>query len=247
MERLRRLRDWRVWFVAICVIAFSGEAYWVFGHTVGTFRIEGLERYEMDAFAGGARVAHSFMMSGDGLSAVRVHVNSRVAANARIGWTLFRGSPDVVPMTAAEVHEDQVALRPGPQWLTFNVIRDGSSNDDWYTFELRLVDVVPVSGPAIDGPLVTITASRDNPERGGILWVDDARQPGSLLIRADRNGRTLYRRFMLEAAPHMPRMFRTEAVQWLLALALHGALVVFAYAVLREASQLTETASGNER
>ena len=233
------LKDWRVLFAVVCAVVLAAEAYWLFVHTARSFRIEGTERYEIEELGRGVSVSHAFYMSGDGLSSVRVRVTGRVATRARIAWTLWRGSRDSLPMTPAEIHDDQLVLRPGPQWLTFDVVRDGSSHDQWYTFEIRVVEAAPIAAaPAVGGPLVTVTASRDNPDRGGVLWVGDTRQPGSLIIRADRNGRTLYRRFVLEAVPHLPRVFQNEAFQWLIALALHGALIGFAYAVLREADQL---------
>ena len=78
---------------------------------------------------------------------------------------------------------------------------------------------------------MAIVASHDNPDRGGVLWVNGIRQPGSLMLRADRRGRTLYRR-LLAAAVNLPTPLRIPAVQWTLAAACHAALIVFAYVVL---------------
>jgi len=118
-------------------------------------------------------------------------------------------------------------LRPGRQWETITFTRDGSSKDRWYTIQLRLLDPQPPPSPQ-----VSIVASRDNPDRGGVLFVNDLRQPGSLNLRAERRGRTLYRRFLAEAAPNLPAMLQVPAVQWAIALVFHWALIVFAYTVL---------------
>ena len=65
-----------------------------------------------------------------------------------------------------------------------------------------------------------------------MLFVNDIRQPGSLNLRAERRGRTLYRRFLEEAAPNLPAVLQVPAVQWAIAIVLHWALIVFAYTVL---------------
>jgi hypothetical protein len=79
--------------------------------------------------------------------------------------------------------------------------------------------------------------SHDNPDRGGVLWIDGVRQPGSLFLKADRRGRTRYDRFLAETAPNLPPSLRIRAVQWLVFAALHWAMVVFAYTLVAAAAE----------
>ena len=129
-------------------------------------------------------------------------------------------------------------LRPGGQWKTISFTRDGSSNDRWYTLQMRLLD--PEPPPA---PQVSISASYDNPERGGLLFVNGLLKPGSLNLRAERRGRTLYRQFLAEASPNLPSVLRIPAVQWAIAIVLHWALIVFAYAVITDEQEIQSARS----
>lgn len=224
------MRSFRLTFAAVCALAILGEAYLLFGDRDSEFSIEGVKAYTIAAFAAGEPVSHAFLMRGEGLQSVSVRFDSSAAAAVRVKWTLWRGYPDVPKeMSRAFEGVESLDLRPGPQWVTFSFTRDGSSKDRWYTIQVQLLDPRPAPFPQ-----VSIVASRDNPDRGGVLFVNDIRQPGSLYIRAERRGRTLYRRFLAEAAPNLPPALRIPAVQWGIAIVLHWALVVFAYAVLVE-------------
>jgi hypothetical protein len=222
-------------FAGVCVLALAGEAYFVFFAGDDALRIEGREQYLVEDFASGATVTHAFLMRGDGLNAVSVRFNSTAPAAVRVHWALRRGHPDVPEgirpgFDAVETFD----LRTGPQWKTFEFTRDASSRDRWYHIELRLMDVDPV----FDGPLVvSLFASKDNPERGGVLWVKGDRRLGSLVMRAERRGRTPYRRFVAEAEPHLPALLRNGTVQWLAVIAFHWALVVFAWAAVSDAKR----------
>jgi hypothetical protein len=79
-------------------------------------------------------------------------------------------------------------------------------------------------------------ASRDNPDLGGVLWVNGARQPGSLFLRADQRGRTRYRQFVNDAEPHLPALLRQPVIQWSVVVAIHAALLTFVAAVFAEAA-----------
>jgi hypothetical protein len=222
-------------FAGVCVLALAGEAYFVFLAGDDALRIEGREPYLIEDFAAGAPVTHAFLMRGDGLNAVSVRFNSTAAAAVRVKWTLRRGHPDVPADIRPGFEADETfGLRAGPQWKTLEFTRDASSRDRWYHIELRLMDVDPAAG----GPVVvSLVASRDNPERGGVLWVRDARQLGSLVMRAERRGRTPYRRFIAEAEPHLPAVLRNGTVQWLAVAAFQWALVMFAWAAIRDVKQ----------
>ncbi len=217
-------------FALACVATIAVEAYVVFGDTDSVFRIEGKKLYDVAEFAAGQSVSQAFLMRGDGMQAVSVRLSSNAVTTARVQWTLWRGYPDQPKeMARAFEGEEVFHLMPGRQWRTISFTRDGSSKDRWYTIHLRLLDPQPRPSPQ-----VSIVASRDNPDRGGLLFVNDINQPGSLNLRAERRGRTLYRRFLAEAAPNLPAMLQVPAVQWAIAIVVHWALFVFAYAVLSE-------------
>ena len=222
-------------FAIVCVAVIAYEGAVLFLERDATFRIEGKRTYDVTEFASGSTVRHAFLMRGDGLRSVRVNFSSAEPRSVKVQWTLWRGFPDEPKdMTRAFEGVESLDLRPGHQWKTFNFTRDGSSNERWYTIEMRLLDPPPAPFP-----LVSILASSDNPERGGVLFVDDVRQPGSLYLRADRRGGTFYRRFVAEAGPNLPAMLRIPAVQWAVVVTVHWALMVFAYALLADATRVT--------
>ena len=220
-------------FVALCVLAVAVEAYAVFLDRNHTFQIAGRQLYPIEDFAARKPVAHAFLMRGEGLSAVRTQFVSDIDAVARIKWTIFRGSPDFTPMTVAEQGEVEIEVDDSPSWVSFPMTRDGSSKDRWYTLEVQLVGVRPRRGDV--EPKIAVMASHDNPDRGGVLFIDGARKPGSLLLRADRVGRTLYRRFQAEAEPNLPSVLKNPALQWVLVLGLHWAFFSYAYALVARA------------
>jgi hypothetical protein len=243
MNPIARERMPQILFAVACLAVILVELHTMFVARDDTFAIEGRRTYEVREFASGQPVSHAFLMRGDGLYAIRALLSSDAPVDARLRWTLWRGSVDVPPMTPAAGGEAQLSLTPGQQWATLNAVRDGSSNNRWYTIELQLLQ--PVATPATEGtvpvPHVSLVASHDNPDRGGVFWIAAARQPGSLVMRAERRGRTLYSRFQAEAEPHLPAILRNEAVQWLVAVAYHWAFVVFAYRVFSDARNAPRT------
>ena len=181
----------------------------------------------MTEFGSGAVVSHAFLMRGDGLNAVSLRFSSHAKAVVMVQWTLWRGLADQPEqMTRAFEGVETLDLRPGRQWKTFAFIRDASSRDRWYTIEVRLQEVPRQ---------VALVASRDNPERGGVLFVNGARQSGSLSLRAERHGRTVYRRFVIEVEPKLPPALRIRAIQWGIVVLFHWAFFVFAFAVISDA------------
>lgn len=231
--------NWRgVVTALVCSMVLGAEVYLVFVNRSGEFRIQGEEVYDLTAFGSGRMVAHSFLMRGDGLNSVSVQFGSDSWVNVEARWTLWRGMADQPePMTRAFEGADVIDLRPGHQWRTFEFTRDASSRDRWYTFEVRALAVERLA-PSRETPAVTpqvaLVASSDNPERGGVLWVDGARRSGSLAIRAGRNGRTLYRRFVAEVEPNLPAPLRIRFVQWTVVVAFHWAFLVFAWVVIHD-------------
>lgn len=228
-------------FVLIGALVIALEIYLVFINRHDEFRIEGKKTFDLAEFASGSVVAHAFLMRGDGLNSVALQFGSDSKARVTVQWTLWRGmalQPD--KMTRAFEGADVLDLRPGHQWRTFEFTRDASSRDRWFTFEVRALAVerlAPASEDLARTPRVALVASKDNPERGGLLWVDGALRPGSLFIRAGRQGRTIHRRFVAEVEPNLPTPLRIGIVQWALALAFHWAFLVFAWAVIGDAER----------
>jgi len=227
--RIDRPRQWLV--VAVGAVVLAAEAYLLFVNRAGTFRIEGERPYEVAEFAAGQWVRQAFLMQGTGLQGVRVLVAAREHVALPVKWKLWRGHPDDQKMALSFEGTETLEVRAGRHWMGFSFIRDGSSNDRWYTFEIALER--PVNEVAPDA-VATLVASHDNPDRGGVLWVGERRAPGSLFLRADRIGRTLYTRFRTEAVPNLPSAWRFEAVHWLLFLSWHIAFYAYVRAVLRE-------------
>jgi hypothetical protein len=126
-----------------------------------------------------------------------------------------------------------IDVKRGRQWISLAVPRDGGSHDRWFSIELQLLDAV--AGDGGPAPRVALIATHDNPDRGGVLFVDEVRKPGSLYLRTERRGRTLYDRVLAEAVPNLPSLLRLPAIQLLIAAALHWAFFLFAYTLIREA------------
>ena len=240
------LPGWVTWKRAlgalICALVFGLELYVVCVNRHGEFRIEGSEIFDLTEFGSGAVVSHAFLMRGDGLNSVAVQFGSDAMAQVNVQWTLWRGMADQpAEMTRAFEGAEVIDLRPGHQWDTFTFTRDASSRDRWYTIEVRSLAVARLPpGPegGVDAPpMVALVASHDNPNRGGVLWVNGARRPGSLLMEAGRQGRTLYRSFVSEVEPNLPSVLGIRAVQWLVVIAFHWAFLVFAWSVLGDAGR----------
>jgi len=177
-------------------------------------------------------IAHSFLMRGAGLNGVVIELDALVLTDARIEWTLWRGHRDEPEsMTRAFESSQSVRVHRGRQSVRLSFTRDASSHERWYTLEIRL----PGEPGAPDERNVGVVVSRDNPLRGGVLWVDDVRQPGSLRLRAEREGRPLLRQFETEVVPHLPAPLRNPWAQAGLALLFHWALLMTALSLVGEA------------
>jgi hypothetical protein len=242
---VRRVTWPRAALALLIAAGLAAEIYVVFVDRGGDFRIEGRDLFDISEFGSGQPVRHAFLMRGDGLNAVRLRFSSQIRSGVTVQWTLWRGHPDQPQdMTVAFEGTDQFELRPGRQWETLAFTRDASSRDRWYTIEARLLEVdhAPVK-PGLNARPVALVASRDNPLRGGVLWIGDARQPGSLYMRAERQGRTLYRRFAAEAEPHLPPALKIPAIQWAIALSIHAALAILAFAIIGDATEQRRSSS----
>ena len=221
--------------VAVAVVLLGLETYILFFDRDGAFTIEGKNNYEISEFTNGAVVSHAFLMDRDGLHSVQVRLNSNVPAAVTIQWVLWTGAPET-PAQMARAFDGVTSfdVPAGASWQSIQFSRHGSSNNRWFTIELRVLNVAAASN-AGGAPSISLSASRDNPRRGGALWVNGARQPGSLSLRAAFTGRTLYRRFQIEATPHMPRLLQLPLVQWTAFVLLNCAFLVFAYSVMMDA------------
>jgi len=182
-------------------------------------------------------VEHSFLMRGAGLNGVVIELDALVLTDATIEWTLWRGHRDErETMTRAFQSSEVVRLHRGRQSIRLPFTRDASSHDRWYTLEIRL----PGEPGAPDERNVGVVVSRDNPMRGGVLWVDAVRQPGSLRLRAERQGRPLLRQFEAEVVPNLPVPLRNPWAQAGLAILFHWALIMTALALVSDAQAASE-------
>lgn len=227
-----RLRFGLIVAVALSALA-AAEAYVVFVDQTGTFRIEGRQPAEFGDLRE-APVSHVFLMSGEGLTRLRFKLVGRSWDVIDLSWTLWRGNRDEAPpLTVAATGTRRVALRPGSQWVSVDVPRDGSSHNRYYTIELKLE--APPQQPAAQLPFVAVLGTHDNPDRGGVLWFGETRLSGSMVLHAESRGRTLYRRFQQEIEPDLPAAMRNHALQWMVVIALHWALIVWVAAMLEQA------------
>jgi hypothetical protein len=218
----------RVLLITVVAGVLALEAWAVMVDRDGTFAIEGEIPRVMGQFGEGQPFRQAFLMQGAGLHQVRVVVSSPRRERLPLDWSLWRGTPDEPStFTTAFQSRQELPLSAGRQWITLSFPRDGNSNDRWYTIEIKSVDPAASAG-------VAIHASDDNPERGGVLWVNNVRQPGSLRIRADRLGRTLFRRFEIEGLPHLPAIFANPVFQWLVVIAVHWAFAVVIWTLVKD-------------
>jgi hypothetical protein len=221
-----------------CALCVMLEAYLFFIDRHGTFTIAGFQTYEVAEFARGMPVSHAFLMQGEGLNAVNVQLASRTRAEARIEWTLWQGISDAPPLLRAAGGERTITVGPGRTWARFEGPRDGSSNNRWYTIEVRLLDAHAAGTPSEPAD-VRIMATADNPDRGGVLWYGATRKSGSLLMSAERVGRTRYRHFRMEQRDNLPPALRSPFVLWAFVVAGHWAFFVAAGAILRDGRLIT--------
>lgn len=231
MPQFTKSRGRQLW-TAVIISVLVIEAWVLLVDRDTTFGIQGDVPRLITQFGEGRTVRQAFLMRGAGLHQVQVLISSARKQELPIDWTLWRGLPDEpATFTVAFQSTQRMPLRAGRQWITFSFPRDGVSNDRWYTIEIT---AKPDAGMQASEP-VAIHASHDNPERGGALWINDVRQPGSLTIRADGRGRTLYGRFQLEAAPHLPGALASPVVQLIVVISLHWAFWTVAVALFNDA------------
>lgn len=223
-------RSWRLAFAGVSALVVVEILLLV---TVDTtpFTIRGHDTQTVHAtHDAGLTIEHSFLMRGEGLRAVAVELNAGSVMDTTIEWTLWRGHKDrPASLTPAARMTESVRLHRGRQWVRLPVTRDASSHDRWYTIEMRLPGSAP---PHQQDRRVGVMASRDNPARGGVLWIDGNRQPGSLHLRAERRGRSLQRRFAAEVEPNLPAVLRNPLAQVAIAILFHWAVFVTGLALV---------------
>ena len=208
-----------VWFLAACAPLIGYETYLMFFKPM-VLRIEGEKPVALEAFGQGATVTHAFLMNGDGLRAVDVRIASDQSASVHVFCKLMRlydtaAGADANPNLYTQIYawSGAFSLRAGDQWHRIEFPSVGASNDRWYAFQIRVIDVVPKRGWSHRRdaePAVSIIASEDNPRRGGKLWIGDVRQPGALFIRA--SGGTTYQRYRAGAAPGLPAVLWRRSI-----------------------------------
>ena len=233
----------RVLFLCICAALVGYEGYRFYGTTASdapTVLIQGEQPILMPQFGDGAQLTQAFGMTADGLRAVSVQLTSDRHATLQVSCELQQTFEDM-PGKFAEIYSWTTTLRDvsGTQWRRFDFPPVAASAGRFYAFRIRVLESEPLQGkgtalPAAERPHVAIAGFSDNVRRGGILWVADARQVGSLYFQAHGNGETAYERFRMNVEPRLPRPLRNQATQLVLVLILHWALLTTCHAMLFE-------------
>jgi hypothetical protein len=228
----------RLLFACICAALFGYEVYRFYDTTVShapTVLIQGEQPIPMPEFGDGAELTQAFGMTGDGLKGVSVQLFSDQPTTLDVLCELQQRFEDM-PAAYAEIYRWTTTLRDvsGTQWRRFDFPPLAASAGRFYAFRIRVLDSEPHrKGAAAAGrPHVAIAAFSDNVRRGGILWVDGARQTGSLYFQAHGDGETAFARFRLNVEPQLPWPLRNQAIQLVLVLILHWALLTSCHAML---------------
>ena len=222
-----------------CVIALVAGYIAFVRHPL--LRIEGRRPVPIAAFGRGAAITHAFLMDDDILDAVDVRIAADEPSALRVAWRLLRlyatepGAEDN-PAAYKEVRqwtETTLNVGSGERWQRFQFMPIAESRNQWYAFEIRLLEATPAGHRAQAEnarPHVSLIASQDNPRRGGKLWVGGVRQTGSLFVRAE--GATVYEQFLVHVEPRLPPALRNRAIQMIAVLVCLWALVALMYAML---------------
>lgn len=181
-------------YVSGCVFLIASPVWFALNRPV-VLRIEGAEPISIAGFGTGATVRHAFQMPVDALSGISVRISSDQSSTLTLFCRLLQvsdrseGAEDH-PDAYTEIYRwtERLNVPAGEAWHRFEFPLVDASTGRWYAFEIRLFEASPMRMPAAAAtrPAVAIAASRDNPARGGKLWVDGVRQPGSLFIRAHK-------------------------------------------------------------
>jgi hypothetical protein len=228
----------RALFACACALLFGYATFSVFFKDV-IARTEGKQPIDITEFANGATVTHAFRMDGDSLHAVTVRIVADQPSSLSVACKLLRlydGDPGAEnhPNLYTEIYRwtDTLRIRAGDHWQRIDFPSVGESNDKWYAFEIRALNVTPngASQQPGGGPGVRLMASEDNPDRGGELWINGARQPGSLFIRAHSG--TMSEQLGLRDESILPDVLRHRAVQAVVVVAFYVTFAALAYRVL---------------
>jgi hypothetical protein len=175
-----------------CAFLIAFPAWFILNRPIA-LRIEGTEPISIAEFGSGATVRHAFVMPVDALNGVSVKISADQPSTLTLSYKLLQladssnGAEDRLN-AYSEIYRstERLTVRSGEHWHLVKFSAVGASLDRWYAFEIRLHDASPARTPAagVTRPAVSIAASRDNPARGGKLWIDGVRQPGSLFLLA---------------------------------------------------------------
>jgi hypothetical protein len=224
-------------FACACIVLIAYEGYLVFLKRP-MLRIEGDRPVRIEAFDHGTTASHAFQMNDDGLYAVSMRFIADRPVSVHVLCRLLRLPDAGAPMADnpnlfAAIYRwtDTLDLEAGDHWQRIGFHSVGESRGQWYAFEIRLLDSSQNRPEGQNArAAVSLLASEDNPPRGGKLWIDGVRQPGSLFLRA--HGGTKYEQFLLHDEPKLPPVLRNRIVQAALVLIYHWALFTFAFSTV---------------
>jgi O-antigen ligase len=249
-----RKRRYLVCFLLVCASLIACEVYLVLFKQTVIVDTEGEKPFLIDTFGNGATVTHLFLMNGDVLDGVSVRLVADGPASLHVACRLLRlydadAGADSDRNLYSEIYRwvETWSVRAGDRWRRIEFPAVAASNNQWYAFEIRAIDIASaLAARDVRGahPAVSLLASQDNPYRGGKLWINGVRQPGSLSIRA--HGGTMYQQFR-RSESRLPNVLRNRAVQVTVVLVYHCVFLAVAYGlVFRSESSRTPGATNRD-
>jgi hypothetical protein len=227
---------------AACLVAIASivvgacEAWTVFVRQTPAIIIQGQHERPAYEFGEGARVSQTFQMIGTGLTAFDVKFAADRSATLLLECELAEEDAER-PGRLIAVHRWFVTLKrvSGVEWsrITFPPIIQ--SNKRQYMFRFQLIGAAAAPHPEPEKPLrprVAVIVSTDNVLGGGVLWVGDQRQAGSLSLRAFTQTRTAYRRFRADVAPGLPSWLQNPIVEIAILIAYQWALLAVMWVLM---------------
>jgi hypothetical protein len=243
MPRSRASLRW--WFACACAALAAYEGWTVFVRTTPALVIEGAHTAPVRQFGEGTPVAQTFRMIGNELDAIAVQFSSETPANLLVQCDLLETSPG--PDRSERVlHSWSTTIKrvSGVEWRRLELPPLASSHRRTLMLRLQLIGAAAVDTSIPlemrnlrpeARPQVAVIASTDNVFGGGMLWVGEHRETGSLSLRAYTRRRTAYQRYRAEVAPALPPILRSGAVAVLLAVAYQWALLTVIYRLIADA------------
>ena len=186
-------------FAAITGCRWLDEAFF---HEDVSFQIRDARPIVIYEFGYGAPVSAAFLMKGNGLHAIDVQLSADRMVTLEVICELRRTDFATPALPRAPIYKwtttiDRVSHT---EWRRIEFPRLEKSDNQAYWFRVQLLN----ASKERSRPRIGISASEDNPARGGILWIGDTRHTGSLYMKAHGGGETRYERLGLKLDGRIP-------------------------------------------